>query len=71
MIEVNASSVVSNLGGGLYDHIGLVIPESKYTKITGTVYKKPEHPCELKIKDNTELYDAIILREVYQLIPFI
>ena len=31
--------------------------------ITGTVYKKCQHPCELKINENTNLQDAIILPE--------
>ena len=47
MIKANASSVASNLGGGSHSHLDLVIPESEYTKITGTIYKKPEHPGEL------------------------
>ena len=65
MIKANASSVVSNLCGGSHGHLGLVIPESEYTKITGTVHKKTEYPGELKIKDNTELHFAIILRELH------
>ena len=65
MIKTNALSVVSNLGGGSHSHLGLVIPQLEYSKITATVYKKPEHPDELKIKENTEPNDAIILRELH------
>ena len=64
MIKVNSSLVVSNLGGGSRGHLGLVIPESKYSKIIGTTYKKPEHPGELKIQENTALHDAIILHKL-------
>ena len=64
MIKANASSVVSNLGDDSHSHLGLVIPKSEYTKITGTIYKTPQHPGELKINENTELHNEF-LRELY------
>ena len=63
MINANAPSVISNLGGGAHGHLGLVLPSYEYKNITGTTYIKPEHPGELKIDDNTPIYEAIILRE--------
>ena len=60
MIKTNASSVVLDLGGGSHGHLGLVIPKSEYTKICGTVYKKPQYPGELKINENTNLQNAIL-----------
>ena len=65
MIKVNASAFVSDLGGGSHGHLGILITESEYSKITGTTYKKSEHPEELKIKEHIALYDDIILRELH------
>ena len=53
MIKANALSLVWNLGGGSHGHRGLVISESECIKITGTVYKNPQYPGELKINENT------------------
>ena len=44
MTKANASSVISNLGGGQHGHLGLVIPDAKYNRITGYTYTKPSHP---------------------------
>ena len=52
MIKANASSVISDLGGGAHGHLGLVLPSSEYNNIINTTYIKPEHPGELKIYDN-------------------
>ena len=60
MIKANASLVVSDLGGSSHGHLGLVIPESKYIKITGSIHKKLQHPGELKINETTNLQDIII-----------
>ena len=65
MIKASASSVVSNLAGSSHGHLDLFIPESEYTKIRGSAYTKPEYPSEFKIKNNTELHDVIILRELH------
>ena len=63
MIKANASSVISNLGGGQHGHLGLVVPDAEYNQITGYTYTKPTHPGQLKIKENTPLHKAIIMQE--------
>ena len=63
MIKANASSVVSNLGGGDHGHLGLNLSSSTYNNITGITNIKPKNPGELIIDDNTPLRKALILRE--------
>ena len=65
MIKANASCVISDLGGGQHGHLGLVIPDAKYNRITGCTYIKPTHPGDLNIKENTPLHEAIIMQEVH------
>ena len=65
MIKTNASSVISNLGGGQHGHRGLVVPDAEYNQITGYTYTKPTHPGQLKIKENTPLHKAIIMQELH------
>ena len=65
MIKANPYSVILNLGGGTHGYLGLVIPESVYNKIIGTTYKKPLHPGELAIEENTPLHETIILRKLH------
>ena len=48
MVRANASSIISDLGGGQHGHIGLVIPDAEYNRITGYIYNKPSHPGDLK-----------------------
>ena len=50
-IKVNASSVPSNLGGGLYGHLDLVLPTSKYNSISGCHFEKPYLPEMPKLNE--------------------
>ena len=65
MIKANASSVISNLGGGLHSHLRLVVPDAEYNQITGYTYTNPTHPGELKIAENIPLHKAIIMQELH------
>ena len=65
MIKAKVSSVISNLGGGQHGHLGLVIPDSKYNRITGYTYIKPSHPWDLRIAENTQLQETIIMRKLH------
>ena len=65
MIKANASSVISNLGGGQHGHLGLIIPDTEYNRTIGYTYTKPSHPGDLKIAENSQLHKAIIIRELH------
>ena len=65
MIKANASSVISNLGGGQHSQLGLVVLDAEYNRITGYTYTKLTHPGELKIKENTPFHEAIIMQELH------
>ena len=65
MVKANASFVISDTGGGQQGHLGLVIPNAEYNRITGCTYNKPSHPGNLKIHENTLIHEAIIMRELH------
>eukprot|EP00957_Ditylum_brightwellii_P206241 15347495-Ditylum_brightwellii.AAC.1 len=44
LLNDNASSVTSPLGGGNHGHLGLVISEQHYLTLTGKHFVKPENP---------------------------
>ena len=62
MIKANASYLISNLGGGQHGHLGLVIPDAEYNRITGYTYTKPSHPEDLKIAENRYLIQLKVSR---------
>ena len=47
-IKANASSVSSNLGKGSHGHLGLVLTNNEYAKITAMPYDCPAHPGALE-----------------------
>ena len=59
-IKANASSVSSELGGGAHGHLGLVLTNGEYAKITARLYIYPAHPGPLDIllltAQHTETY---------------
>ena len=65
MTKANASSMITDLSGGAHGHLELQVPEAKYNNITGSSYAKPTHPSKLKIKENTTLYEAIIIQKLH------
>ena len=48
-VKANASSVSSELGGRAHGHLGLVLTDGKYAKITATPYICPAHPGPMEI----------------------
>ena len=63
-LKANAASVSSDLGGGAYGHVGLILSEEEYAKIPGTVpYTRPVHPGTLTIASGTAQHAATALRE--------
>ena len=43
-IKTNAGSVPSNLGGGNFGHLGLVVTQAKYALISNAPFVCPVHP---------------------------
>jgi hypothetical protein len=48
-LRANAFSVHSNIGGGAYGHLGLVMTDAQYHIVTPVPYQRPEHPGILTI----------------------
>ena len=43
-LQTNAASVQSDLGGGEFRHLGLILPNAKCQELTGHEYVIPAHP---------------------------
>ena len=52
-LKTNATKIPSELGGGGYGHLGLVLSPTEYANITATPYVRPLHPGVLHIAPNT------------------
>ena len=52
-LRANASSVPSNLGGGLHGHLGLILTPAEYANVTPTAYLRPNPPPPLTIAIKT------------------
>ena len=52
-LKTNATKIPSELGGGGYGHLVLVLSPREYANITATPYVKPLHPGVLNIAANT------------------
>ena len=64
-IKANAISVVSDLGGGQFGHLGLVLSPEDYALISDIPYVRPEHPGVLDIPVGTAHHEAVRLRDEY------
>ena len=62
-LKANATSVQSDLGGGQFGHLGLVLDDATYNALTGENYVRPAHPGALVIAAGTALHEAVRLRE--------
>ena len=62
-LKANAASVQSDLGGGQYGHLGLVLDDVTYHGLTGENYVRPAHPGALVIAQATAHHEAVRLRE--------
>ena len=61
-LKANAASVNSDLGGGLYGHLDLILQEDEYHAISAIPYQRPEHPGELNIPLGTPQHESTRLR---------
>ena len=58
-IKVNASSMQSDLGGGINDHLGLNICLEDYEEVSPTTtYKIPLMPTLLRIPSNMKIHET-------------
>ena len=62
-LKANAASVQSDLGGGAFGHLGLVLDDVTYNTLTGHNYVRPVHPGALIIAAGTPHHEAVRLRE--------
>ena len=62
-IHCNAQSVTTNLGGGQYEHLGLVMSDDLYTSLPNAeVYVQPVYPGPFTIS-SAQAKDAEIAQE--------
>ena len=62
-IKANSGSINCDLGGGKQGHLGLVLPEIDYTKLSTEPYTEQTHPGSLNIPIATAHHEAVRLRE--------
>ena len=48
-LKTNATKIPSDLGGGGFGHLGLVLTPAEYANISNTPYARPQHPGALVI----------------------
>ena len=65
-LRANAASVPSDLGGGIYGHLGLVLSAAEYAPITPQAYIRPADPGALQIAHGTPVHDALCLRDTHE-----
>ena len=63
-LKANAKSVPSNLGGGNFGHLGLVIPPNRYNLISNIPFDRPNHPGLLVIPPGTAQHAAATMRDL-------
>ena len=63
-LKANATTVPTELGGGAYGHLGLVLTPEEYNNVAElTPYVRPEHPGPLVIPTGTTQHEATRRRE--------
>ena len=62
-LMINAQMVHSDLGGGAYGHLGLVLSPCRYGLIRNALYNRPLHPGQLVIPAGTTLHLARTMRD--------
>ena len=61
-LKANAMSVYSNLSGGNFGHLGLVISPASYGLLSTTAFTRPTHPGALNIPPGTSQHAARVLK---------
>ena len=62
-LKSNAKSVPSNLGGGNFGHLGLVIPPNRYNLISNVPFTCPNHLGPLVIPPGTAQHAAVTMMD--------
>ena len=63
-MQVNASSIETNLGGGNYSYLGLVLTDQEYTTIPNTeLFILPHYPGPLAIPPIATAIKALQLKD--------
>ena len=65
-LKANAMAVSSELGGGRHGHLGLVLTQQEYARVSQTPYTRPEHPGVLVIPANTTQHESTRLQKEYK-----
>ena len=65
-LRANASSVESDLGGGDYGYLGLVLTNPEYASISLVPFVAPNHPGNLHIDPNVAPIAAVNLKEAHK-----
>ena len=65
-LRTNVSSVESDLGGGDYGYLGLVLTDQEYASISLVPFVPPQYPGELNIDPEANHIAALNLREAHQ-----
>ena len=65
-LKANAASVQSELGGGAFGHLGLVLDDATYHRLTQHHYVAPPHPGPLVIVAQTAHHEAVRLRDEHR-----
>ena len=64
-LKSNAKSVPSNLGGGTFGHLGLVISPNCYNLISNVPFIQSNHPGPLVIPPGTAQHAAATMRDLH------
>ena len=63
LLKANATSIQSDLGGGQFGQLGLILDDATYNGLTGENYVCPAHPGALVIPAGTAHHKAVRLQE--------
>ena len=69
LLKANAISLTSDLDGGQFGHLGLVLTPQDYTLLSQVPYARPAHLGVLVIPAGTAQHEAIRLREEHKVFP--
>ena len=57
-LKINASSIHSDLGGGMNGHLGLILTDVEYENVDDEPYKRHINPPLLIIQNKTQQHEA-------------
>ena len=62
-IKANSQNVQSNLGGGAFGHLGLVLNAQQYALLSNAPFVRPAHPGVLAIPPGTTQHRSALMRD--------